>query len=411
MAEQTQFDLKQTDPGRARVRLYVRWVVVNVVLTTLACALALMIWLKDSDVRRQLVRVLAREKQGCVEPAARVIEGKKAMIVDPAELVPPQDAPRNGYFGSSGTQISPAMLVRLEAIRDPSKPSVEVRLGAQEVLPSKSVHVVNLWATWCGPCKAEMPDFKAMFERKAEAWGGAVRFVPIQIKDNTDPRKSYTDFANLMPFAAVKLADRSYDEKLVKILEAEDERKLFHGNLPVTFVLDCNRRVRWAKFEQLTEHDLGELEQRLDELRAELDDPSPDAWCKKQWPGNGRCEGKESTAAHHSPEDCGDLKKRGAATGEPTVLPPEQAPPAAVTCPNGQVKTADGRCVAKLKGAAASAAKPEPPATLKSCGNTVCEPARGESSTTCCQDCPCDAPLVCKPNGDGKQACQVKGLK
>lgn len=408
MSENTQFDLKP-DPARARVRLYVRWVVINVVLTTLACSLALLIWLKDSDVRRQLARVLAREKQGCVE-VVRVIEGKKAMIVDPSEVVPPQDAPRNGYFGSSGTQISPAMLVRLEAIRDPSKPSVEVRLGAQEILPSKSVHVVNLWATWCGPCKAEMPDFKAMFERKAEAWGGAVRFVPIQIKDNTDPRKSYTDFSAVMPFAPVKLADRTYDEKLVKVLESEDERKLFHGNLPVTFVLDCNRRVRWAKFEQLTEKDFEELERYLDQFRAELDDPSPDAWCKKPWPGNGRCEGKENTAAHHSPEDCGDLKKRGAAASEPTLLPPEPLPQTATTCPPGQKLGADGRCTPKLKGTPTQA-KPEPPATLRSCGNTVCEPGRGESSQTCCQDCPCDAPLVCKPDGNDKHSCQVKGLK
>ncbi|WP_434428237.1 TlpA family protein disulfide reductase [Nannocystis pusilla] len=63
------------------------------------------------------------------------------------------------------------------------------------MLPSQAVHVVNLWATWCGPCKAEMPDFKAMFARKAETWSDAVKFVPVQLKDNTDPRKSYQDFA------------------------------------------------------------------------------------------------------------------------------------------------------------------------------------------------------------------------
>jgi hypothetical protein len=73
-----------------------------------------------------------------------------------------------------------------------------------------------------------------------------------------------------MPLSAVKLADRSYDEKFVKVLEAEEQRQLFRGNLPVTFVLDCNRRVRWAKFEQLTEADFEDLERHLDQLHAEL---------------------------------------------------------------------------------------------------------------------------------------------
>ncbi|HEY8377145.1 MAG TPA: TlpA family protein disulfide reductase [Nannocystis sp.] len=407
MSEMTRTDLSPQEAARARARTYVRWAVVNVLLTTLACGLSLVIWLKEGEIRRQLGRVLQREKEGCVEQGPRVLDSKKALLVDPEEIAPPQEQPRSGYVGRYGTQISPAMLVKLEAIRDPSKPPVEVRFGSQEVLPSQAIHVVNLWATWCGPCKAEMPDFKAMFERKAQQWGGAVRFVPIQLKDNTDPRKSYTDFADIMPYAPVKLADRSYDEVFVKVLEAEEERKLFRGNLPVTFVLDCNRRVRWAKFEQLTEADFEDLEKHIDQFYAELGDTSPDAWCRKVYPGNGRCEGKENTPAHHSPEDCGDLKKRGS-SGEPALLPPEQPPDPG--CLAGQIRTPDGRCVARLKGTPA-VTRPAAPSGPKSCGNKICEPRRGESSHNCCQDCPCDPPLVCKPDVSDRYTCQAKGLK
>ena len=60
MSEPTRLDLKDTDPARAKARLYVRWAVVNVFLTTLACGLALLIWLKENDVRKQLARVLQR---------------------------------------------------------------------------------------------------------------------------------------------------------------------------------------------------------------------------------------------------------------------------------------------------------------------------------------------------------------
>ena len=41
---------------------------------------------------------------------------------------------------------------------------------------------------------------------------------------------------------------------------------------------------------------------------------------------------------------------------------------------------------------------------------SFCEPARGESKVTCCQDCPCAAPLTCKPAGGDTHSCQA-GLK
>ncbi len=42
--------------------------------------------------------------------------------------------------------------------------------------------VVNFWAEWCGPCKAEMPDFEAVHQ----ALGDQVRFVGIDLEDRPD---------------------------------------------------------------------------------------------------------------------------------------------------------------------------------------------------------------------------------
>jgi thiol-disulfide isomerase/thioredoxin len=45
------------------------------------------------------------------------------------------------------------------------------------------VLVVNFWATWCGPCREEMPAFKRLQER----WGARnVQFVGLA---NEDPRR------------------------------------------------------------------------------------------------------------------------------------------------------------------------------------------------------------------------------
>jgi hypothetical protein len=247
-----------------------------------------------------------------------------------------------------------------------------------------------------------MPDFKAMFARHPE-WGDRVRFVPILLKDGAAPAAAYRD--RNMPAAAYKLADRGYGDPLVAALSADEQHTLFKGNLPVTFVLDCNRRVRWAQFDQLQGAQFKELEVYISRFVEEIDDTSPGAWCSQEWPGNGRCEGGEDTAKHHSLADCGPLKKVAAT---PDVLPPTDPPPVASdTCPEGEILP-NGRCKSKLIGVTKTV-NPQTP-TLATCGNGVCDVR--EDSASCCEDCPCEAPTVCRQAVDaGPKRCILPGLR
>lgn len=47
------------------------------------------------------------------------------------------------------------------------------------------ITVLDFWATWCGPCKAEMPNLKELEEK----YGDNVNFVSISVNDKVDKWK------------------------------------------------------------------------------------------------------------------------------------------------------------------------------------------------------------------------------
>lgn len=102
--------------------------------------------------------------------------------------------------------------------------------------------ILNLWATWCGPCREEMPVLQDGHER----YGERIAFVGVNTKDN-------------LSAAAHFLAD--VDVTYPQLADV-DGRLLSHTRipgLPVTVVLDARGQITKQHVGPLTDEGLTDL--------------------------------------------------------------------------------------------------------------------------------------------------------
>jgi thiol-disulfide isomerase/thioredoxin len=112
----------------------------------------------------------------------------------------------------------------------------EVRSKADVVRhfsPSARLHVVNLWATWCVPCVAEMPDLQKVDNAFADT---AVEFIGVSM-DSAIPGPTPARKALVKKFLTsrnIKFKILYYLGKPSRIANEYD----FSGELPLTVVYD-----------------------------------------------------------------------------------------------------------------------------------------------------------------------------
>ena len=166
------------------------------------------------------------------QPAA---EATRVPFAGCGELtIPPADTPVRTE-PSADAAANPAPSADATAGSDPSQSGglPDLHLGCAAGGPAvalREVHgpaVINLWASWCAPCRSELPAF----QRLADRYGEQVHVVGVDTRDRTEDAASLaTDLGLTFP----TLADP--DEKLrVAIRRAA---------LPVTVFVDRAGRVR-----------------------------------------------------------------------------------------------------------------------------------------------------------------------
>jgi len=104
--------------------------------------------------------------------------------------------------------------------------------------------VVNLWASWCVPCRAEMPRLRA----SAARLGSTVGFLGVDIKD--DPGGAAWAF----------LADMGVHYPNVADPEAKMLAGLHVPGVPVTLVLDSLGTIVFRHIGELQESDIADME-------------------------------------------------------------------------------------------------------------------------------------------------------
>jgi thiol-disulfide isomerase/thioredoxin len=100
-------------------------------------------------------------------------------------------------------------------------------LGTKYSLPKNEIAVINVWASWCSPCRAEEPTLSAMAEKYPD-----VNFLGILTRDNPVNAEAFVR-KNKSPYPT--LIDDSVLIGFSKSLPA--------NAIPTTIVLDKSGRV------------------------------------------------------------------------------------------------------------------------------------------------------------------------
>lgn len=131
----------------------------------------------------------------------------------------------------------------------------------RNVLPARGVSVINVWATYCEPCKREFPGFREL----QKGWGNNVRFVPIQLGEG-----DADGLQAVMPEAPDLLVDYMPGGAAKAELEKVGELPR-NAPIPITMLLDCRQELRWVQHGEVT--DMPAFDREVQTLREELRTP------------------------------------------------------------------------------------------------------------------------------------------
>ena len=108
--------------------------------------------------------------------------------------------------------------------------------------------IINIWATWCGPCVGELPEFENMYKK----YGDDVRFIMINCENRSE-------LANVKQF----LKDRKYTFPVYYDFADSADAAYGTGYIPVTVAIDRKGKLIYHDSGSLTEKELKALIEKV----------------------------------------------------------------------------------------------------------------------------------------------------
>lgn len=94
--------------------------------------------------------------------------------------------------------------------------------------------VLNFWASWCGPCKSEMPDFETAYQK----YGNKIHFLMVNMTDGAQ---------ETVQSASGFISDIGYTFPVYYDTDSDAAMTYGVASIPTTFFIDTDGNgVAWA---------------------------------------------------------------------------------------------------------------------------------------------------------------------